>query len=67
MKIPISQQIAEVERELYQRRKVYPRLEASGKFLQGQGDHYMARMEAVRDTLEWIARDKNLRKRIDDH
>lgn len=54
-KIPLVQQIAEVERELALRRRVYPKWVESGKMKQIAADLQMARLTAVRDTLKYLA------------
>lgn len=53
-KFSLSQQIEEVERELGQRRNVYPRLVSSGKMRQSIADYQTERLEAVKRTLEWL-------------
>ena len=54
MKFSIIAQIEEVERELEQRRKVYPSLVASRSMRQSVAEFQMARLEAVRATLIWL-------------
>lgn len=53
-KISITSQILEVERELEQRRKVYPRLVGKGSMRQAEAELLIGRMEAVRATLVWV-------------
>jgi hypothetical protein len=53
-KIPIEQQISEVQRELALRRNVYPGFVARGKMRQGEADEHIARLEAVLTTLMWL-------------
>lgn len=60
--IPLSDQLAEVRREIGMRRKAYPRWISLGRMTQQQADRGIAAMEAVRDTLagllaEQVARD----------
>lgn len=52
--ISLAQQIQEVERELDQRSKVYPRLVSKGGMRQSEADYHTARMNAVLNTLRWI-------------
>lgn len=54
MKFSLNQQIEEVERELQQRRSVYPRLTATGKLRESVAEYQVGRMEAVRRTLQWL-------------
>jgi len=49
--VPLSDQIACVEREIAMRRRVYPNWVASGRLRQAAADEELRRMEAVRDTL----------------
>lgn len=55
MKVSIGQQIDEVERELGQRRSVYPRLVSSGKLRSSIAEYQIKRMEAVLESLRWLA------------
>lgn len=65
MKISIAQQIDEIDRELMQRREVYPRLVAGGKLRQSVADYQVARLQAARDTLTWLAvNDRRIRQRL---
>lgn len=50
--VPLAEQIAEVERELEYRRRVYPRLVAAGKIGQDKADRHVAGMTAVLQTLQ---------------
>ena len=54
MKISISQQIDEVDRELKMRADVYPRQVSSGKLRPSIADYQIKRLEAVKATLEWL-------------
>lgn len=54
MAFSLNQQIEEVERELDQRSRVYPRLISTGKLRQSIADYQVGRMEAVKRTLEWL-------------
>lgn len=62
MKVSLASQIAEVERELEQRKLVYPRLVASRGMRQGIADLQMAHLQAVRDTLVWLKENENMIK-----
>lgn len=52
-KISIIGQIAEIEREIALRERVYPQQVAAGKMKQGEADMLMARAYAIRTTLFW--------------
>ena len=54
MKISLSQQIDEVERELRMRAEVYPRWVRNGKLRQSIADYQVERMEHVKASLEWL-------------
>ena len=54
-KISLSQQIDEIDRELKQRAKVYPRLAATAKLQGSVAEYQVARLKAARDTLAWLA------------
>jgi hypothetical protein len=53
--VTLVEQIAEVKRELGQRRSVYPRLVASGSVSRARADRQVEIMEAVLTTLEHVA------------
>lgn len=53
-KISIIGQIAEAERELAMRHKVYPNQVASRAMKQGQAEMLIARQEAIIKTLKWV-------------
>lgn len=53
-KISLNQQIEEVERELAMRARVYPGLVSRSKLSQSIADYHVARMRAVKATLEWL-------------
>ena len=55
-KILLSEQIAEVGREVGLRRKVYPRLVGKGQLARATADHHLARMRAALGTLRRLAR-----------
>ena len=55
-KIPLSEQIAEVGREVGLRRKVYPRLIGKGQLARAEADHHLARMSAALASLRRLAR-----------
>jgi hypothetical protein len=54
VKISLTAQIAEIDRELLQRREVYPRLVATRKLRESHAKFQTDRMEAVRATLQWL-------------
>lgn len=54
MAISITAQIAEVERELDQRAKVYPRMVSTNKLRQSVADLHVVHMQAVLTTLRWL-------------
>lgn len=53
MKISIIGQIAEVDREIAMRRRVYPGQVRVGKMRQAEADLLIERMQAVRATLKF--------------
>lgn len=53
-KFSLAQQIEEIDRELAQRRDVYPRLVSSGKLRQSVADYQVGRLESARATLVWL-------------
>lgn len=55
MKVSLSAQIAEVDRELAARKEVYARLVATRKLRQSHADFQMEHMRAVRATLLWLS------------
>lgn len=54
-RISLSQQIDEIDYELSQRQRVYPGLAVSGKRRQSELDYHVARLQAARTTLAWLA------------
>lgn len=54
MKFSLAAQIEEIDRELEQRRRVYPRLVAKGELRKSVGDYQVQRLDAVRATLVWL-------------
>lgn len=52
--IPLADQLAEVERELSMRERVYPKWVQSGRMKVTEADRQIARMRAVRDTLRGL-------------
>jgi len=54
VKVSLRSQIAEVDRELAQRKQVYPRLVATQKMRQSIAELQTAHLQAVRDTLAWL-------------
>lgn len=61
-KVSLNQQIDEIDRELAQRRDVYPRLVATGKLRESIAAYQTKRLEAARDTLAWLAKNELLIK-----
>lgn len=55
MKISLNQQIDEINRELGERKHVYPRLVSGGKLRESVAAYQVARLEAARTTLQWLA------------
>lgn len=55
----LTAQIAEVEREIGQRRQVYGRMVAQRKMRQGEADEKVFLMECVLETLRWIEKHKD--------
>lgn len=62
MKISLTSQIAEIDRELSQRKQVYPRLVASHSMRQSIADLQITHLQAVRDTLLWLKENELLLK-----
>lgn len=54
--VPITDQIAAVQRELKMRHRVYPGLVQRGTMTQAKADHEIACMQAVLTTLELLHR-----------
>jgi hypothetical protein len=52
--VPLGEQIAEVEREIALRKRVYPNRIATGRMTQHHADRHLAVMEAVLKTLSSI-------------
>lgn len=61
-KTSLVSQIAEIDRELAQRRQVYPRLVAGRGMRQGLADLQIAHLTAVRETLVWLQQNEPLIK-----
>jgi hypothetical protein len=59
LKISIDQQIEEVERELAERSRVYPRLVAKGTLRKSVAEYHVERLNAALATLKWL-RDNEL-------
>jgi hypothetical protein len=62
MKFSLTAQIAEVDRELAQRKDVYARLVAQRKLRQSHADYQIDLMRAVRATLAWLAENESIIK-----
>lgn len=54
----LHEQIAEIKRELYMRRSVYPKLIARRKLTQREADEQNRRLEAALQTLEDLKRER---------
>lgn len=61
-KVSLTAQIAEVDRELGERKRVYERLVAQRKLRQSHADYQMSLLEAVRATLLWLQENEPLIK-----
>jgi hypothetical protein len=59
-KFTMHDMLTEIERELAQRRRVYPRLIAAGKMSQATADRQIAIMEAIRDDYRRKAEEEML-------
>lgn len=57
-KIPLSEQIAEVGREVGLRRRVYPRLVGMGQLERAAAEHHLKRMSAALASLRRLARNE---------
>ena len=55
MSIPITGQIACVQRELHMRRSCYPRWVEEGRMTQAEATAQLTAMEGVLETLLWAA------------
>lgn len=55
----LKSQIAEVEREIAMRRKVYPSRVAARVMSQGEADLQLGLMESVLETLRWTERNQD--------
>jgi hypothetical protein len=56
--IPLSEQIAECQRELALRNNVYPHFVAKGRMEQSEADQHVARLTAVLNTLLWLEKNE---------
>jgi len=52
--VPLAEQIAEVEREIRQRCRVYPKWVQDGRYKQETADAKLAAMRAAQSTLTWL-------------
>lgn len=59
-KISLSQQLAEAQRELDLRRRLYPGWIRSGKLAQATADRQLATQQAIVDTLRPLAGQERL-------
>ncbi len=55
-RIPLSEQIKEVKREIALRNSAYPKFVSGGRMTQDAADKHLAIMRAALATLEWMAR-----------
>ncbi len=55
----LDMQIAEVEREIAMRKRVYPKWVTDGKMKQHMAERQIASMEAVSVTLNWLKRNED--------
>lgn len=62
MKFSLVQQIEEIDRELEQRARVYPRLVSVGKMRQSIADYQVDRLKAARATLMWLLSNEEMLK-----
>jgi hypothetical protein len=62
MKFSLNQQIDEIDRELEQRRDVYPRLVATRKLRESHAKFQTERLEAARATLVWLQQNESFIK-----
>ena len=53
-KIPLSEQIVEIEREIRQRARVYPKWVSEGRYKRETADAKLAAIRAAHDTLIWL-------------
>lgn len=51
---PLAEQIAEVEREIRQRARCYPKWVEQGRYLQATADRKLAALRDVQSTLIWL-------------
>ncbi|MFZ4807517.1 MAG: hypothetical protein ACOYLQ_09690 [Hyphomicrobiaceae bacterium] len=52
--VPLAVQIAEIEREVRLRRRVYPRWIEIGRMKAEDAERHIATLEGVRATLQWL-------------
>ncbi len=57
-KISLTAQLAEIDRELAERERVYDRMVKTGKLRQSRADFQMVRMQGVRATLVWFLKNE---------
>ena len=57
--VPLETQLAEVNREIAMREKVYPRWITENKITKWKADEKLANMKAVADTLRGLVAAKN--------
>ena len=58
-KISLGEQLAEIDRELTMRSRVYPGLVTRRKMRQSEADYQIACMEAIRETVSWAFRNQD--------
>lgn len=65
MRISLASQLHEIDRELEQRRQVYPRLIATKGMRQSIADLQIAHLQAVKDTLLWLKQnERSIKQRL---
>ena len=60
MDIPIDDQLAELDRELAMRRRLYPQWVSRGTLSQAAADRQIRRLEAARDTVRKARQDAQM-------
>lgn len=65
--VPITEQCAEIERELALRRRVYPHWVESGRLGDVDAERQLSRMEAALKTLRWVEKHGEAIKQIASH
>jgi hypothetical protein len=58
-RVPLAEQIAEVEREIRQRCRVYPKWVADGRYKPETADAKLAALRAAQSTLVWLEQNEH--------